>query len=738
MAVSISRGAEMTDTTYDFRYTPTYLDCVRSYRGRSDVKGALAEALEELAISPFGNPRLQSHAVHGAPEGTFTSYVDRRGRRLIWRLVGRVIVLLLFGEHDAVYRRAERLRLQIDDTQNVVRVFDEDRTEQVRPYDERRSAEGTLFMAWNDRELVDFGFQEQEISVLRHLHSEDDLLALEHRMREQTWQSAINLVMYGNTSGKAPDTLGNVAPMVEPPSASPDSTKLEAALLDERAHREFVPVPADQLAEILSRPIEDWMVYLDPSQDTLVSRRLNGPGRIRGAAGTGKTVVALHRARRIASQHDDARVLFATFVANLPRVYGALYERLSPETASRVEFNNVHRWASAFLHRRRIHLNVDTRAYNRAWKAACDALLVAGNPLQRAGLTRTYLKEEVDWLIKGRGLNAIENYLHLQRSGRGTPLGSRLREHVWALYERYQCELTARRAHDFNDILLRALDEIRDHGFDRSYDAIIVDEAQDLTEASIRLLHAATGDSADGLLLVGDGQQSIYPGGFCLADLGIQVRGRSFVLTRNYRNTRQVLATANALVSSSPFDDGEAGLEPGARTVEVVRDGAEPQREGFPTADDHDIGLCTAIEAVVDTGTGPGDVAVLVPTNALVKQYANRIAEIGLPTQQMEDYDGIPNSMVKVGTYQRAKGLEFKHVLLPRLDSDGVGDARRRGEDDETYKERLGLLRRQLFVAMTRARDGLWLGWVDRPSSLLGRDQLDGGTVLDSKAGQAG
>jgi superfamily I DNA/RNA helicase len=247
-----------------------------------------------------------------------------------------------------------------------------------------------------------------------------------------------------------------------------------------------------------------------------------------------------------------------------------------------------------------------------------------------------------------------------------------------------------------------------------------VDEAQDLTEIGIRLLHAAAGKHDDGLLIVGDGQQSIYPGGFSLASLGIDVRGRAARLTRNYRNTRQVLEAALDVVRDQPYDDGDETPEPGgSREVEAIRDGPAPARNGFDDIDDHNLALAADIEGAVDAGCGPGDVAILVPTNKMVTEYASAISAIGLTTQKLDQYEGRPNAHVKVGTYQRAKGLEFKRVYLPRLDVAGLGEKRRQGEDDETYAERIALLRRQLFVAMTRARDALWLGWIREPSTLI-------------------
>jgi hypothetical protein len=702
---------------YDHRYTPTFKDCVDRYQSRPDVLAALSQTLTELAIKPFGNPRLQTHAVKKAQADTFTSYVTNQGHRLIWRRVGNVIVLLLFGEHDAVYRRAERLRLEIDDTQHVLRVIDEDPGTGDRvPYLQRRTDEGRLFMAWNDADLAGFGFEPQEVRVLRLLNTDGDLTSLDGHMRPEAWQQAMNLAMYGTLDGEpteAPEE--REVPVLAPEPTTPADPLVSKALKTPQSSPEFVHVPADRLSEVLTRPIEDWMVYLDPAQQGLVDRTFNGPARIRGAAGTGKTVVALHRARALARL--GRRVLVTTYVRNLPEVYQQIFARFAPTERDRVDFASVHSWAYRYLSRSGARIRMDTTGARNAWKAAYDQVAPPGSPLRKASLTSAYLQEEVDWVVRGRALPNLDAYLALERSGRGTPLNEQLRREVWRLSEEYAAELARRGIADFTDALLKAYELAAVS--EPQYDAVIVDEAQDLTDAALRLLFVLVGDRPNGLLLVGDGQQSVYPGGFNLTSLGINVRGRSHVLTRNYRNTQQVYAAAQAMVQDHDFDDGELRAESGLRTVEVTRTGPPPTISPAATDEEHDLALASAIEAAIDSGTGIGDLAVLVPTNSLVDRYAELIDTLGLPTQHLKDYDGTPSSLVKVGTYQRAKGLEFKQIFLPRLDPAGLREQRQRGVDAETHAERLALVRRQLFVAMTRARDGLWLGWVGEPSSLL-------------------
>ena len=704
-------------SAYAYRRTQTYNDCVNQYRNNLAVKSQLFDTLEELARDPFRSPQLNTHRVKRANGETYVSDVGgRNGKRLIWRLVGRTVILLLFGEHDPVYRRAERLSLEVDEAENTIRVFDALPADgSPAPYAQWRQVQGSLFMAYTDPELQAFGFLEHEVPIMRRLDTGDELVDLGDRMRPEAWGIAMNLCLYGHPQGEQAAASQRVAAEMQEESEPVPEVDLELearlakALRSAKSKAELAPVEGS-LAEVLSQPIEDWMVFLHPDQLNLVERAYTGPARVRGAAGTGKTVVGLHRAAFLARCYDGP-ILFTTYIRTLPRVLDQLFARLAPDVADRVEFRGVHSWASSYLRSIGRRLAIEparvAAAYNAAWsRCAPDRSLLASS-----GLPKAYFRDEIDWIIRGRGCRHVSEYLKLARSGRGTPLGEAMRIQVWALYTEYRRELKKRGTYDFSSLIEEALREVRERGRPTQYAAVIVDEAQDLTETSIRLLYELAGrDKPDGLLILGDGQQSIYPGGFTLGAIGINVRGRSTILSTNYRNTREVLKAALAVVEGRPYDDLDDDLAEGPREITVLRRGAEPSRQVFDDADTHDLALCEALlEASNQKGTDKGDLAVLVPTLRLVQRYLGLIADLGLPTLSLEDYEGLPTSAVKVGTYKRSKGLEFKQVFLPRLD---LVDLSHQDSTDQANSESQDILRRSIFVALTRARDRIWLGGV--------------------------
>lgn len=476
-----------------------------------------------------------------------------------------------------------------------------------------------------------------------------------------------------------------------------DPAELEAALIEAQ----------------LSAPIEQWMTWLHPEQVKLVRQVRNGPARIRGPAGTGKTVVGLHRAAYLAATRPG-RILYTSFVRTLPAVLASLYARLSPETIDRVEFMSLHRWAFALLRDRRIEPGCDmNRArtlFNRAWLQVGQ-----GGALGALDSRPDYWWDEISCVIKGRGLSDFSDYAALRRVGRRTPLQGEQRAAVWDLFVAYEERLHAVGIRDLNDVLQLALGSVRSEPLDPPYTAIVVDEVQDLNKVGVELLHALVGDRLDGLLLIGDGQQAVYPGGFTLAEAGVNVAGRSTVLRVNYRNAAEILDIASALVASEQFDDLDDVEQAGVRDLQVVRSGGLAVRVDQPDPVLHDAALLTAIrQHHDDLGVRYGDMALLADTNWKANRYHRVLRAAGIPTVDLEDYDGTTSEHVKVGTFHRAKGLEFAHVYLPRLREDEVVD-RLTEEAEQTYRERLELAHRKLFVGMTRARDLLWLGYGAAP-----------------------
>lgn len=457
-----------------------------------------------------------------------------------------------------------------------------------------------------------------------------------------------------------------------------------------------------EVAAAQLRPFDSWLTFLHPHQRAVVTRDYRGPARISGPAGTGKTVVALHRLRHVA-RRSAGPLLFTTFVRTLPPVHEAAFRRLAPEFGDRAEFVHLHAWVRRFLAARGRPVAVDARgvrtAFGRAWLRHRAVL----EPIERHD---EYWRTELDRVIKGRGFTTLEEYRRPSvRRGREVRLGHEQKAAVWQFYETYREMLAERGLHDYNDVIDLALAELRRQPLETRYAAVVVDEVQDITLNGLRLIKELGGTGPNQLLLVGDGQQQVYPGGWRLSDAGIPVQGRGEVLRVNYRNRAEVLAFAQRFDARNEVDDldGAAGIT--LRNAEAGNTGGTTASWRGPERD-LAAELTRRLDGLRDT---LGQTALIVFQRQDLVRCRRILRAAGIPVLSLDDYSGAPDDHLKAGTVHRAKGLDFRAVLVVEF----TGGPDEPGAPGAAAEEASDLRDRQRLVAATRARDFLWWGVVE-------------------------
>ncbi len=731
--------------TYDLLEAQSFWDCVDSLRRDDGYKAALVDCITELRRQPFRNTKLKTHDIGTSSNGKklFASDVGgrRSDRRVVWQRFNKTIVLLLYGTHK-IYDRAKRMSIEFDPETGQHTVYErapDSGTKQL--YAKQRERIGKLFMAWTDRELASLGLPKPVIAHLRMINSDDEFLAMEHELGPY-FETAFDLITTGHPL-KQPADGHDLDPVEarEPPVTNEDR-EIERHLTDDQKRISFTRVEPEFLADVMGKPIEDWMIFLHPDQRSAIQRHYAGPARVRGSAGTGKTVVGLHRAVWLAKRNQALRqeqrdqlmpankvirpVLFTTFIKTLTPVCEALYMRLPAAPAGEVHFMNVDRLARKVCLMSGERVSVDWGQVGEAFATAFARVAGPGTPLARSGFTERYLREEITVVIKGRAIDSIDEYLRIARTGRRVPMGQNLRTQVWKLREAWDEEMARRGVVDFPDVIVRALHCARQLD-EPLYSAVIVDEAQDITMARLLFLRALVNaphpdrDRQNGLLILGDGAQRIYPGGYTLRQAGIEVRGRTTTLAVNYRNTDEILNAAMAVAGDSHVQDIGEEFRRGDEPADVSRQGPRPLLVRASGIDQQLEEIVSRIVEITrtDKDIGPGDIAVLVPTNNLVNTVCTGISRAGLAVQKLENYNGKPNHLVKVGTFHRGKGLEFKVVFLPHLNRGYFPRKPKENQSIEEAAEARELEISQLFVAMTRARDILILLYDDQPSEAL-------------------
>lgn len=467
----------------------------------------------------------------------------------------------------------------------------------------------------------------------------------------------------------------------------------------------------EELQAYVEGELTELLLRLDEEQLKMTDWRLDGPAMVRGGAGTGKTVIALYRVLELAKRKPGSRILFTTYTRTLARYARELLQHLlktygveADLTVENVD-SLVRRHAP---HAGKIAKDRDTREVIRG------LLAVEPDPFLKQ-LGAVYLLEEFETIIEGWGLNSLEEYLRADRTGRKLPLYDDERKKVWRLYTAWRANLQAQKKITWNQWRRIALERANP-----AYDAVIIDEAQDLTPVALRFLVKLARDPK-GLYLTADANQSIYQRGFSwrMVSEALDMRGKSVILRRDYRTTRQINAAVYELATSLELDTSgfpEAGS----------REGAVPKIIELPRDDFYEQLAASIKETCREARMPLASVAVLAPRKSLVEDLVGELNLLEIDAVPIDDEElGFDHPAVKVLTLQSAKGLEFPIVFVIGID-EGVMPRHVKDVPEEelpTYEQQEARL---LYVACSRAMRSLTVAHSARSPSRFLSDLLHG------------
>jgi superfamily I DNA/RNA helicase len=472
-------------------------------------------------------------------------------------------------------------------------------------------------------------------------------------------------------------------------------------------------------------PFAAWRIFLHPAQRKIAyAPRFAGPAQVTGGAGTGKTVTALHRAaylaRRAAEQlfvaEPAASVLLTTFTRNLAEALQLQFELLVDDEDARgqVEVRNVDSLAHRVVGQARGTklAIIEGKELDALWTAA---VLKAGLPFPP-----TFLAREWEQVILAQDLRSEQEYLTASRAGQGTPLGKSQRRQVWALTQRIEAQLHARGRDTFTQLANEAARVLRQGTVKLTYRHVVIDEAQDLHPAQWRLLRAAVAEGPDDMFVVGDAHQRIYDNHVSLARVGVNVRGRSKRLTINYRTTQEILALAVPALGKSPV----TGLDDETDTLAGYRSplhGRRPKVVGARTREAEYDALVRQVMAWRAEGIEPHAIGVAARSNWMAKEAGVVLQAAGLGTVSLSAKTR--KDAVRLGTMHGMKGLEFQAVAVIGVAEGTVplqSKLANAADDPVAYAQDLQRERCLLFVALTRARDHLYISYSGSRSAFLG------------------
>lgn len=432
---------------------------------------------------------------------------------------------------------------------------------------------------------------------------------------------------------------------------------------------------------------------------------------LKGAAGSGKTTVGVYRAIRLAEQ--GRRVLVLTYNRTLSSVTKSLIEELIGPLPANLSVMTLHQCMTSFLRRRSVRLNVNDESASLLNEALAEVRRRLSAPvLQRE---KEFFAEEIRRVIKGLGVQSVEEYKEVERYGRKTALSQKQREVVWKVYEAYQRRLAQHSIHDWSDVALLTMRALQGAPLEFPYDDIIVDEAQDLLPIDLRVIQqlvalTTAGSSArSSIMILADAAQTLYSRGFSWKQAGVQARGRTAILRKNFRNTRQIAEAAAHLLehntlmrSSNEYVDPEWTQRQGAFPIVIKATNPYNQLEMLRDR---------ILDLVADQTFRLSDFAVLCPSNALCEQCRRELDLAGLRTVYHKDSDfDLLEERVKILTIHSAKGLEFPVVFLVGLTSGLLPSTRGlRNAEPEEAQLFIEQQRTVCYVGMTRAAEALYL-----------------------------
>ena len=612
-----------------------------------------------------------------------------------------VYVLSWVDHHDEAYRWAERKQFVVHPATGALQMLSAESSDTAPAASAPAPTKTGVFARVKDKHLLRVGVPEELIPVVRSINTDTELEAAEDRLPQEAYEA-----LYMLASGYSPDEV--FREMEKPEEEIPvDRKDFVAALQNDDSKRRFYVIDeAKDLAEVLNAPLDQWRIFLHPKQRRLVSMQANGPIRVLGGAGTGKTVVAMHRARFLAEDvfnKKEDRILFTTFTRNLATdIQENLRKLCSVDALSRIDVVNLDAWVANFLrgqgYRHQVVFDEDE---NDAWAFALN------QAPPDLGVAPNFYRSEWEQVIQAQNITDADQYLKASRIGRGTKLTRDAKKRIWPVFQEYRAQLNEQGKKEYIDLVRDARGLIQSKGITLPYRAVIVDEAQDMSAEAFRLMRAIVAESANDLFIVGDAHQRIYRHRVSLGQCGINIKGRGKKLKINYRTTDEIRRFAVCLLEGRDVDDLDGGPDQQKGYMSLTH-GRPPLVRSFGSFAEELAFVKKHIQELKEEGAPLESICVVGRTKRVLEGYISQLQaadfttyEIKRNTAEQRDKPGL-----RVATMHRVKGLEFEHVIVVAANKGivpleaAVYDA----EDNVAKRNAETGERSLLYVALTRAR----------------------------------
>ena len=606
-----------------------------------------------------------------------------------------VYILLWVDHHDEAYAWAKRKKCSINKLTGSVQIFDvQEVIEEQNTIDEP-----ALFANISDEVFEKIGLPEEQLPMIKAIKTLEGLHLLKAAIPEEAFEG---LEWLGN-GFSVEEVLDTLYPETE--KVEVKENDFAAALQTDTSRKSFVIVEGEEeLQAIMQEPLEKWRIFLHPTQRKIVDKKFNGPARVLGGAGTGKTVVAMHRAKMLASNlESNGKILFTTYTKNLAEdIKDNLRKICSAEEMKRIDIINLDTWVSNFLRRQGYEYQiVYDEEVDKAWR---DAIAIAGGDLS---FVENFYKDEWVKVVQAQEVYDKVSYCKASRIGRGVRLDRKVRMQIWDVFDEYQNIMNEKPQRDVETAMYECRKILENKKLTGQYTSIIVDEGQDLSPSAYRLLRALAGDEhQNDIFIVGDSHQRIYRNKAVLSKCGINVRGRSSYLRINYRTTEEIRKFAFSLLNGVSFDDLDEDYDNG-KGCQSLTHGDKPEIKEFATPEKELDYLVSRIHELETAGIEQKNICIVARTHKLLDSYIAGLQRAGIKSFEIKanKTDDRTFEGVRMATMHRVKGLEFDYVFAVAVNKKVLPFGTRADfEDDISLEEFRTGEKCLLYVALTRAR----------------------------------
>jgi len=656
----------------------------------------------DLQLNP-ANPGMSFHKLDRARDKNFWSVRVSRDLRLIIHKTENSLLLCYVDHHDPAYAWAERRKLETHPKTGAAQLVEIRETIQeilIPTYVEKRKP--PLFSTIADETLLSYGVPVEWLKDVRQA-TEDTLLTLADYLPGEAAEALLELA----TGGK-PRITQPVAFTINP-FDHPD------------AQRRFrVMSSSEELERALEFPWEKWMIFLHPEQRQWVEREYTGPARVSGSAGTGKTIVALHRAVFLARTYPEARVLLTTFSDTLANALHIKLRQLvtnQPRLAERIDVYSINTIGNRLYQMR---IGPATLATGDTIR---ELLQEASGAVGAHKFSLQFLLTEWEQVVDAWQLASWEDYRDVARLGRKTRLPEHQRVLLWAIFARVRTVLRTRQLLTQAELFTKLAANITQSQHS-PFDFSVVDEAQDVSIAHLRFFAALAPNRPNALFFAGDLGQRIFQQPFSWKAQGVDLRGRSRTLRVNYRTSHQIRTQADRLLAAQ-VSDADGNTEERGDTVSVFN-GPLPEIQ-ILSSEAEEIKMVGAwLAKHIQAGVAKHEIGLFVRSLAELHRARAAVEAAGIPFKILDEQVETIIDHLSISTMHLAKGLEFRTVVVMACDDEIIpSQARIATMGDEADLEDIYATERHLlYVACTRARDHLLLTGVDPASEFL--DDLRG------------